>query len=298
MSRKNIRLAVLSGIATAVIGSVVAVLINFATNGNGGVLIWVAVVLSSIISGVVPHVHEITEQLRVGSSLRRFILGCCICLMLPLLVSSDISSQLRSPREADIADPYPPRGDIEERAALEKDRPLPGVINPNPVNPDSIAVAARLTMAIRDAGIIPDHVTVESESLGTGESPLEFHIGQGAFRAFAGLRVAEQSFDLRIEALWPGQMPFVGGCEPQPDIGDYCEETTSEDGTYVMYNVNWDPSTGYVEGEEVLLARSGGAQVMVGQSASSDHQFESILSSEQMVNMALVIAKNLSDTHQ
>lgn len=249
MSEQTGRSLVLTSVVLAVIGVVVAVLVNLGTSGSGGVVLWVAVGVLALVSGVLPFRDQ-------AKSLWRGVLVLAVFLPALTLVAS---GAVTPPANHEATRPSP--------------RPLPGVRAPEPIDPDSVAVVARLNTAVRDADLLPPGVT------------LEFRVSQAAFKADT---VLPGGTALDVEALWLGDLPATATICVGTDVDDLCEQTTSDDGTKVQHLI--DATGEVVTREAVLVTLPDSAQVMVDQYTGGGE----LLGAEQTVALALVVADGLA----
>jgi hypothetical protein len=241
------------------------------------------------------HVANVMKWFHSRSARRRWLILGPILALMAGIASDGVVLSKTSGNTAAARPSLPPVGNaVPSTTSLPPD-PLPGVVEPNPINPDSILVANKLTATLRTSKIIPTEVAIVRNP-SDSDPPLEFRIHQGTFQATAVLREKSGSATVHIEAFWPGEttITYIDVC-PAPNNNRLCNSTASHDGIRIMSTVELAESPSETPRTTVLATVPHGAQAQIEISAGRGPESFSILSMEQMVGMATLIARSLQE---
>lgn len=248
--------------------------------------------------------------------LSRWVLFVVICLAAVIAVSDAVSGPA-SIRNSDIGATKPardrptteptvgtskpkpkpkPTGSKPEGETTEPGLPgpAPGVIDPDPANPDSKIAAVRLTETLRESHAIPPDARLETERPLAGDVPsglsLEFAIERSMFSAEAWIETGLGTGTIRIEANWKGGKSDPRNCDPTTYS---CSEETSADGTTFKYfNDKYVTNS---KSQAVLVTAPSGAQAYVFQGSSLEDGSALPLSAERLLSVGVVVARGLED---
>jgi hypothetical protein len=309
--------ALLASISIAAITTAVGIFANYATNGNSGPLPWIMVVALSLILGVLTYAVSSSSPWRFRLS--RWALFAAICSA-AVVVASDAVSVSVPIRDGDVGVAKPTRDQVptteptvsttkpkpkpkpkpavsaptSERSEPALPGPAPGVLHPDPANPDSKIVAVQLTEALRESHAIPPDAHVEKERPLAGDVPsgpsLEFVIERSMFSTQAWIESAYGTGTIRIEANWEGTVSDARDCDPATYS---CSIETSDDGTtFEYFNDKYATNT---KSQAVLVTAPSGAQAYVSQGSSAEDGSALPLSVERLSTVGVVVAGGLED---
>jgi hypothetical protein len=138
-------------------------------------------------------------------------------------------------------------------------QPGPEATSPSPENPDSVAIANRLTSELSKGRAIPADVRVE----GDGFTPLEFRISQGSFKAEAVLRKNGVTASLTFDVYWDPQLPASASCPSVISHGSFCTFSSLKDGSTIVYVTVAGDSPELTAQESAMVARPDGTKIIV-----------------------------------
>ncbi len=216
--------AVLLSAVAAATGAVV----NFATSDNASPAWWIAVLLLVAVAAISQIVTR--QDLALA---RKYALFAVMCLLIASMAAGDRSQPARSPAntsdvtETDLVDKTVTSPTVSSPA-----RPPSGVELPTPLNHDSIAVADRLSNALRDANLIPKELSVVPDTEAYGP-PLDFRISQGEFKSSAILQDLLGAVTLHISIHWSTESPKELRCGSPSSTG-FCDFNDWPDGTRII----------------------------------------------------------------
>jgi hypothetical protein len=254
------RLTLLKSVALAGVTSAIGIFTNLVAGGSGNALSWGALALLTIVLGVTPYLGREVVQSRFSSARSRQGLLVVICLMLASTIIVDEAGRGRPGTITGGSKLFNKEG----TAATVPVEPPRFIVEPSPLNPESNAVASRLTSALRDSRLVPDGLTLER---GIDDSyvtkPLEFFVdrGGGRFVAVANLRDKLGVSYLAIEVRWSKDRSHGSECPPPSDTFQ-CKIETLSDGTRVTDSRGRDPGI-KAEFETVTVVQSNGSQALV-----------------------------------
>lgn len=316
MSNRKDWLALLTSIAIAAITSAVGIFANYATDGNSGPLPWIMVVALSLMLGVITYAASRSSPWRLRLS--RWVLFVAIGLA-AVVVASDAASVPAPIRNSDVGAPKPtrprftpeptvstskPKPRPKPKPAVSKPRveasestlpgPAPGVIHPDPTNPDSKIAAVRLTETLRESHAIPPDAHTEKERPLAGDVPsgpaLEFVIERSRFSTEAWIESSYGTGTIRIEANWKGAISDPRDCDPA--IYSCSEETSADGTTFKYYNPKYVTNS---KSQAVLVTAPSGAQAYVSQGSWAEDGSALPLSAERLLSVGVVVARGLED---
>jgi hypothetical protein len=308
--------ALLASIAIVVITTAVGIFANYATDGNRGPLPWVMVVALSLILGVVTYEASRSSPWRFRLS--RWALFAAICSAAVVVASDAVSVSVpirnsdvgatkptrdRMPTEPTVSTSKPkpkpkPKPTVSEpaseRSEPELPGPAPGVLHPDPANPDSQIVAVQLTEVLRESHAIPPDAHVEKERPLAGDVPsgpsLEFVIERSMFSTDAWIESDYGTGTIRIEANWKGAVGDPRDCDPA--IYSCSEETSADGTTFTYFNAKYVTNS---KNQAVLVTAPSGAQAYVSQASSAEDGSALPLSAERLSTVGVVVAGGLED---
>jgi hypothetical protein len=203
--------------------------INLAT-GQGGILWWVislVLVVSSAVIGV------FLEEGWPRPHLRLWIVAVLGIGGVVLLSGDSRMAPYETPALPGVTAGRPPA----TSPPVAHIPPPRYVTEPNDIDPDTQAVEARMTRAVREASLIPAGVKIESRD-GQYDPPFQFNVRQGEFLAEVRLVDEKGSSILSISVQWAD--PKVGLPECRSDETSYCGITPMRDGTKVYESIIWN----------------------------------------------------------
>lgn len=316
MSNRKDWSALLASIAIAAITTAVGIFANYATDGSRGPLPWIMVVALSLILGVVTYAASSSSPWRFRLS--RWALFAAICSA-AVVVASDAVSVSAPVRNSDVRATKPTRDQIpteptvstskpkpkpkpkptvseptSKRSEPELPGPAPGVLHPDPANPDSKIAAVQLTETLRESHAIPPDAHVEKERPLAGDVPsgpsLEFIIERSMFSTQAWIESDYGTGTIRIEANWEGVASDTRDCDPA--IYSCSTETSTDGTTFEYFNDKYVTNS---KSQAVLVTAPSGAQAYVSQGSSSEDGAALPLSVERLSTVGVVVARGLED---
>lgn len=253
---------VVAGLAT-----LLAVLVNIATDGRGGLGAWVALIVVAVVVAAISD-----ADVSIGRQPLILVLGLSLVMF---AVSADSVSPSRDTLEEPPVSASPTT--IPPRAPPRPTLP-DGVLHLNPTNPASVRIGTKLTAKFKALLLVPTIFSGEVEILPNEfytddsrydpEDPLKFRIQQGEFRLDAVIRDGYGTADLGVTLgkVDPESDTLTQPCERyRLDSKVVCNEvsSTTDAGRWISEAFK-NPAYKLMQTEVLTFIHSSGTFAIVG----------------------------------